>query len=281
MVREALAHHRPAERQRLAAYALVLRDDAVLLTRNSARGPRPGTWTLPGGGVDHGEPPAVAVAREVREETGLVATVGDAARRARRALHRHRAARARGGLPRRRTSSSRPTVSGGRTAGRTSVDGTTDAVAWVAAGRRRRPAPSRCPRWSPPRWRWARLVRLAAMSRDRLHLRRTRPEVRRGRLRRDRLRPLPVRRQAGPGDHRPGRRGDRAPAAGRRPDGASSASRRRSSTAPTSSRPTPASRRRSRTPGTPARGTPSSRSAAAPPSTPPRRSTCSPPTTAS
>jgi 8-oxo-dGTP diphosphatase len=76
MVREALAHHWPAQRQRLAAYALVRRDDAVLLTRHSARGPRPGTWTLPGGGLDHGEPPNVAVAREVVEETGLVATVG-------------------------------------------------------------------------------------------------------------------------------------------------------------------------------------------------------------
>jgi 8-oxo-dGTP diphosphatase len=76
MVREALAHHRPVERQRLAAYALVRRDDAVLLTRHSSRGPRPGTWTLPGGGLDHGEAPAAAVAREVLEETGLVATVG-------------------------------------------------------------------------------------------------------------------------------------------------------------------------------------------------------------
>jgi 8-oxo-dGTP diphosphatase len=77
MVREALAHHWPAQRQRLAAYALVRRDDSVLLTRNSPRGPRPGTWSLPGGGLDHGEPPAVAVAREVLEETGLVATVGE------------------------------------------------------------------------------------------------------------------------------------------------------------------------------------------------------------
>jgi 8-oxo-dGTP diphosphatase len=76
MVRDALAHHWPAQRQRLAAYALVRRGDSVLLTRHSARGPRPGTWTLPGGGLDHGEPPAVAVAREVSEETGLVATVG-------------------------------------------------------------------------------------------------------------------------------------------------------------------------------------------------------------
>jgi 8-oxo-dGTP diphosphatase len=76
MVRQALADLLPAKRQRLAAYALVLRDDALLLARNSARGPRPGTWTLPGGGVDHGEPPADAVAREVREESGLEARIG-------------------------------------------------------------------------------------------------------------------------------------------------------------------------------------------------------------
>lgn len=77
MVLEALEHHRPAARQRLAAYALVQRDGEVLLTRNSARGPHPGVWTLPGGGVGHGEPPQAAVAREVREETGLEAAVGD------------------------------------------------------------------------------------------------------------------------------------------------------------------------------------------------------------
>ena len=76
MVLEALAHHRPAAKQRVSAYALVRRDDALLLTRNSVRGPRPGAWTLPGGGVGHGETPAAAVAREVTEETGLAATVG-------------------------------------------------------------------------------------------------------------------------------------------------------------------------------------------------------------
>ncbi len=77
MVREALAVHTTAVRQRLAAYALVRRPDALLLTRHSARGPRPGTWSLPGGGVAHGETPRSAVVREVAEETGLVAVVGD------------------------------------------------------------------------------------------------------------------------------------------------------------------------------------------------------------
>ncbi len=76
MVLEALARHRPPTVQRLAAYARVLHDDAVLLSRNSSRGPRPGTWTLPGGGLDHGEPPAEAAAREVREECGLEPSIG-------------------------------------------------------------------------------------------------------------------------------------------------------------------------------------------------------------
>lgn len=75
MVRQALAHHRPVARQRLAAYALVVRDGDVLLSRNAAP-PHRGTWTLPGGGVGHGESPVDAVVREVREETGLQATVG-------------------------------------------------------------------------------------------------------------------------------------------------------------------------------------------------------------
>ena len=49
----------------------------MLLTRISATGAHPGAWTLPGGGVDHGESPAAALVREVREETGLEASVGD------------------------------------------------------------------------------------------------------------------------------------------------------------------------------------------------------------
>ena len=77
MVTEALAQHGPFRLQRLAAYAVVLRGGEVLLTRLSGRAAHPGRWTLPGGGVAHGERPAAALAREVEEECGLACEVGD------------------------------------------------------------------------------------------------------------------------------------------------------------------------------------------------------------
>jgi 8-oxo-dGTP pyrophosphatase MutT (NUDIX family) len=61
----------PPQRQRVAAYALLTRDDEVLLTRMSPRTRIEGRWTLPGGGIDHGEDPRDALRREVYEETGL------------------------------------------------------------------------------------------------------------------------------------------------------------------------------------------------------------------
>jgi ADP-ribose pyrophosphatase YjhB (NUDIX family) len=76
-VKDALVDHRPHRLQRVAAYAVVQRGDAVLLTRLSRRAAHPGLWTLPGGGVDHGEPPALALAREVEEECGLTCEVGE------------------------------------------------------------------------------------------------------------------------------------------------------------------------------------------------------------
>ena len=63
-------------RQRIAAYALITRDDEVLLTQMSARTRIEGRWTLPGGGIDHGEDPRQALVREVHEETGLYVEPG-------------------------------------------------------------------------------------------------------------------------------------------------------------------------------------------------------------
>lgn len=56
---------------KVAAAALVIQDDQVLLVRRTNE-PFRGRWTLPAGFVDAGEEPAEAVVRECREETGLV-----------------------------------------------------------------------------------------------------------------------------------------------------------------------------------------------------------------
>ena len=58
--------------QRVAAYAVVVADDRLLLTQLAARTGAGGRWNLPGGGLDPGEGPEDAVVREVLEETGQV-----------------------------------------------------------------------------------------------------------------------------------------------------------------------------------------------------------------
>jgi len=62
----------PVPVTRVGAYAVVVVDGRVLLTELAGTTTAPGAWTLPGGGLDHGEAPVDAVAREVLEETGHV-----------------------------------------------------------------------------------------------------------------------------------------------------------------------------------------------------------------
>jgi 8-oxo-dGTP diphosphatase len=75
LVRDALEAHMPTKRQRLAAKALIRRGDRILLARLSVHAVETGRWTLPGGGVDHGESPETALVREIDEEAGLTPTV--------------------------------------------------------------------------------------------------------------------------------------------------------------------------------------------------------------
>jgi len=56
--------------------AVVLDDCGRLLVVRRRNPPAAGSWSLPGGRVEAGESGTEAVLREVREETGLVVTVG-------------------------------------------------------------------------------------------------------------------------------------------------------------------------------------------------------------
>lgn len=67
----------PTVHQRIGAYGIVVSPWGVLGTVNSGRTRAPGTWALPGGGLDPGESPADGVRREVYEETGQQIALGE------------------------------------------------------------------------------------------------------------------------------------------------------------------------------------------------------------
>jgi len=60
--------------------AVVIFDDEgrLLLVKRAPGATRPGLWSIPAGFVDYGEEIRAAAARELLEETGLTAEVGDA-----------------------------------------------------------------------------------------------------------------------------------------------------------------------------------------------------------
>lgn len=62
----------PDRRTRVGAYVLCERSGELLLVRFR----RSERWTLPGGGIDHGERPEDAAVREAGEETGLAVALG-------------------------------------------------------------------------------------------------------------------------------------------------------------------------------------------------------------
>ena len=64
----------PNNRPQLAVSAGIFRDGKILLVRR-AREPSKGVYTFPGGRVEFGESLMEALAREVREETGLMIEV--------------------------------------------------------------------------------------------------------------------------------------------------------------------------------------------------------------
>ena len=65
-----------ARARKLVVAALVRDGQRVLVSRRRADQPMPLLWEFPGGKVEPGEDPVVALAREVREELGCAVRVG-------------------------------------------------------------------------------------------------------------------------------------------------------------------------------------------------------------
>lgn len=60
-----------------AAVVVIDGEGRILLVRRAPGATQPGRWSIPAGFVDYGEDVRAAAARELEEETGLVAEVGE------------------------------------------------------------------------------------------------------------------------------------------------------------------------------------------------------------
>lgn len=113
---------------RLASYALIVRDGAVLLSWYG----RGQLWTLPGGGVEWGEAPDEALVREVLEETGYHVNVD--AQLTTTLVHWPEDHHSPRGVPYRTLRVIHIAHVVGGTLGTLEQDGTTERAAWVPLG---------------------------------------------------------------------------------------------------------------------------------------------------
>ena len=56
---------------------LIVRESKLLICQRTKHQPLPLKWEFPGGKIEHGEQPTDALRRELEEELGIHATVGD------------------------------------------------------------------------------------------------------------------------------------------------------------------------------------------------------------
>jgi len=57
--------------------ALILKDDQILACQRTRHQPMPLKWEFPGGKIEEGEQPRDALRRELEEELGIEASIGD------------------------------------------------------------------------------------------------------------------------------------------------------------------------------------------------------------
>ena len=57
--------------------ALIVKGDRILACQRTRHQPMPLKWEFPGGKIEEGEQPRAALRRELEEELGIVATIGD------------------------------------------------------------------------------------------------------------------------------------------------------------------------------------------------------------